>query len=178
MINAQEETRKQITPPYVSVAILERMFEFVSTHNYPSYSSDIFKKQEFNASDASWSVNALKFLGLISDDGTVTPLMAKLRLRGDARQVEVEKIVKAAYKPLFDITNEPHNLPPDKLVNEFITLYDMSRRLAESAARVFIKLCEHGGLRERSQTVAGVINPRTEKKKRGAIKLLRQEKKM
>lgn len=146
-------SKKQITAPYVSVATLEKLVDFISTHNYSLYSSEIFKKQGFNDSDASWSVNTLKFLGLLNDDGTCTPLMAKLRLLGDARKTEIEKIVKAAYKSLFDVMAEPQNLSPDKLVNEFVVVYDMSRRLAESAARVFGRLCEYGGIKEESVSV-------------------------
>lgn len=160
----QETPRKQITPPYLSVAKLEELIDLISNRNYATFSAEIFRKQGFNGTDATWSVSALKFLGVLNDNGTPTPLMAKFRLLGDARKIEIEKIVKDAYRLLFQAITEPQNLPSDKLVNEFVVQYDMSRSLAESAARIFIKLSELAGLKVSGTTIAKTKKPKVVKK--------------
>lgn len=167
----EKDTRKRITPPYLSVTKLEELLDLASNRNYPAYSSEIFKKQGFNDSDASWSVNALKFLGLIDDLGVPTQLMQKLRLTGDLRTAEVEKIVRAAYSPLFETAGQPEQLPMDQLMNEFVIQYGMTRRLAESAARVFAKLCEIAGLKEPGSVAPRKQSPRAEKDRSSQPKL-------
>ena len=62
-MNKEQKTEKKITPPYISVAKLQELIDLVSNRNYSMFSSHIFKKQNFSASDAIWSVSALKFLG-------------------------------------------------------------------------------------------------------------------
>ena len=147
-----KEPNGEVTPPYLSVARLEKVISLASNRNFSNVSYSLFEKYGFNRVDAILAFNVFGFLGLIDKDGNATELMAKLHLQGDLRKKEFEKIIRAAYKKLFDATNNnPHNLGKEDLLNEFAIHYGVSPRIARSAIPVFLKLCEYAGLKEETQ---------------------------
>lgn len=148
MVTNQPETKKQITPPYLSIPKLEDVINYASNRNLTNVSSELFKNYGFNDSDAILAVSTLKFLGVVDDGGQPTDLMAKFRLKGVARKRELESIIRSSYKKLFDATDAPQNLPQDELSNEFVVQYGMTPRVVRSAVLAFLKLAEFGGLKE------------------------------
>lgn len=142
------EQAKAITPPYLSVAKLERTIELVTTRSFNEVSSGLFKNYGFGTAEALLAVNTLKFLGVVDENGTPTELMTKIRLRCEAGKAEFEKIVRTAYKKLFDAVEAPQDLPVDDLANEFHAHYNLSPRIVRTALPVFLKLCEYAGLKE------------------------------
>lgn len=147
---------KGITPPYLSIARLDKTLELLSTRNFTELTVPLFMGYGFGKIDAQLAVSALRFLGIVNDAGQPTELVPKLRLKGDVRKQEFEKIVRAAYKKLFDVIDTPQNLSSDELHNEFIAQYGLSTRVVGAAIRVFIKLCEYAGLKEEGSIVGRV----------------------
>lgn len=96
-------------------------------------------------------MNAIRFLNLVDEKGVPTEHMEKLRLRGDARKKEFEKILRVAYKKLFDVVTAPQELSNEQLANEFVVQYKLSNRVISAAVPAFLKLCEYAGLREEKQ---------------------------
>ncbi|MBX4197754.1 DUF5343 domain-containing protein [Candidatus Parcubacteria bacterium] len=140
---------KILTPPYLSVRKIVEMIELVSSRNYPEgISTDFFKSRGFSSADATLAVNTLKFLNLLKEDGTPTEHMEKMRIKGEDRKPEFEKIIRLGYKKLFDTVDSPHELPKDKLETEFIAVYKLSDRIVASAIPAFYRLCMYAGLRE------------------------------
>jgi len=155
----KEETVRTVTPPYLSVAKIERTIELVSNRNFTEVNVPLFVGYGFNKIDAQLAVSMLRFLGVINEEGESTDLMPKLRLTGEARKTEFEKIVRAAYKKLFGAVDNPQNLPSDDLRNEFVVQYHLSSRVVRTAIPAFIKLCEYAGLKEEGSVVGRIRRP-------------------
>ncbi len=145
--STEPQKPRQITPPYFSVVKLVQTIELISTRNLTEVSVSFFTARGFSPNDALLAFNALKFLGLVNDAGQPTEAMAKLRIQGEARKAEFEKIVRTAYKKLFDSVDNPQNLPQVDLYNEFVAQYGLSKRIATTAIPFFYKLCEYAGLK-------------------------------
>ncbi len=159
------EVNDKITTPYLSVARLDRVIDLASNRNFSTISYSLFEQYGFSRSDAILAFNLFRFLGLVDKNGKATDLMSKLHLHGDVKKQEFEKIVRAAYKKLFDATNgKPHTLNKEELSNEFAIHYNLTPRIVRSAIPVFLKLCEYAGLREETQ--AREVGSKVKKEKR------------
>lgn len=148
-----ENIKNQIKIPYLSAAKMEKLMELVSQRSHTSISLDYFKNYGFGHADAYLAINTLKFLGIIDEDGKSMENQRKFQLRGDARNKEIQEILKSAYKKLFSTTSEPFNLSKDDLINEFMHNYSLSGRVAASAVPAFLKLCEFAGLVEQGSVL-------------------------
>ncbi len=151
-------------PPYVSVVKLENMIDLLSRRNFTDISVSIFTNYGFSKVDALLSISALRFLGFINEDGHVTDAIAGLRLKGEVQKKEFEKIVREAYKKLFDVVDDPQNLSADELSNEFTLQYGISKRIVKTAKPVFLKLCEYAGLKAEGSIVRSKRTFNTKKK--------------
>jgi Family of unknown function (DUF5343) len=144
-----DNEEKKTTPSYLSVRKIGEMVDLVSSRNYPEgITAEFFKSRGFGPADATLAVNTLKFLNLLKDDGMPTEAMEKMRIKGDERKPEFEKIVRLAYKKLFDTVDDPHLLPKEKLATEFIAVYKLSDRIVTGAIPAFYKFCEYAGMRD------------------------------
>ena len=159
-----DEDKKTVPPPYLSVKKVAEVIEFVSSRPFKeAITTRTFTDRKFSLPDAALAVNMLKFLGLIDDGGEATPVMQKMRIKDESRKPEFAKIVKGAYKELFETDTPPYELPADKLHTEFGDAYKVSDRLIRSAIPVFLKMCEYAGFIEekpvqrRTATSSGVI---------------------
>lgn len=158
-----EDTKKQ-KPSYISIQKLEKTIELASNRNFAQVNSAMFTQYGFGPSDAILAVSTLRFLGVVDETGKATPLMAKLRLQGEARKQVFHDLVKNSYKKLFNVSSEAHKLSDEELGNEMIIQYNLSPRVARTAVPVFKKLCEYAGLIEAGTIVAGSPKPRDKSK--------------
>ena len=133
-------------PPYGLVTRLKLVFNMLSTSTYPQITSSVLKKIKFSGSDASLTVSALKFLGLIDQEGKKTELMSSIQLKGEERQKALQGIIKNAYSKLFNASHEANKLNRDELYNNFIMVYGLSGRQASTAVPNFLFLCKEAGL--------------------------------
>lgn len=148
-----EEQKKSNTVPYLSAAKMDKLLQLVSDRSLNNISAAYFKSYGFGEADAYLAMNTLRFLKLVDDNDKPTEHARKFQLRGEARDKEVEPIVRTAYKDLFDSVSEPQNLPKDELINEFMHSYSLSSRIAKSAVPAFLKLCEFAGLVEQGSVL-------------------------
>lgn len=132
------------------------MFAVLSIKTPDTISQVLFISNGFNKLDAMLAISTLKFLGLVDAQNKPTDAMASLRIKGDKRKEEIKKIVEAAYKPLFDNTEAPQNLPKEELHNALSANYPkLSDRVYGAAIPVFYKLCEYAGLKEEGSVRGG-----------------------
>lgn len=137
---------KEYSPPYVAVSRLQEALKLLSTRSFSQVTADEFITRKFSKPDAFQTVTALKFLNLITDDGSVTEKVTSLQLVGDNRIKGLQEIVKWGYSKLFGTTPDANNLSREELHNEFIAVYGISPRLAKTAVPAFIWLCKEAGL--------------------------------
>ena len=72
--------------------------------------------------------------------------MTRLQLKGNERTQAILEILKNAYKKLFETVVEPNKLTKEDLHNDFISVYNLSGRLATTAVPNFLWLCKEAGL--------------------------------
>lgn len=86
-------------------------------------------------------VGALRYLGLIDEQGRPTDQCRLLRTRGPAFKLALQGIIKNAYRDLFESTDLSHD-PRDQVYNYFVTKLGLGPEMATKAARFFISLCQ------------------------------------
>lgn len=140
------DNKIQTNPPYGSINRLKYVFDLFKTHSLSTLNPSDLRSRGFSGSDAFQTIASLKFLGIIDADGKSTEKMKGLQLIGDKRATAIADIVKQAYSKLFDTVSEPNKLNKDELHNDFVSLYNLSGRLATTAVPNFLWLCKEAGL--------------------------------
>lgn len=85
-------------------------------------------------------VGALKFLGLIDDDGRPTEHSRLLKTKGPTYTLALQDIVRNAYSGVFRQLR-PNEVTRDGIYNYFVTEGGLGAEMATKATRFLIKLC-------------------------------------
>lgn len=150
------ETTKTATlvPPYLSISKLNKVIEIFSTRNITEITSKELKGYGFGESDSYLAIAALKFLGLLDNEGNVNrELSKKLQLKGSPKLEALKDIVKKSYSLIFDRVPDPFSISNDELHNEFKIQYNLTPRLATTAIPAFLWLSELAELKEHSELI-------------------------
>ncbi len=151
-----ETAAEKRTPPYISVARLNKMFDILSIKTPDTISNVLFISNGFSTVDALLAISSLKFLGLIDDDKKPTAAMSALRIKGEGRATEIKKIIEQAYKPLFENVEAPYSQTKEDLFNAFSANYPkLSDRVYNAAIPVFLRLAEYAGLKDEGSVRGG-----------------------
>ena len=156
-------------PPYGSVSWYKKFLDLI--HRRKPDKADLeFIRLNIARNRNEYKISkGLRFLGVITEDGTPTEKLDLLRVTGDEYKKNLEQIVKEAYQHLFSkiIVEEAE---PEDVVNYFIGKYDCSMGTSESALRVFVFLCDEAGilLSEKMKTIKIEKVGRLKRKKRVA----------
>lgn len=164
-----EPEKDAVNPPYISVARLERLLELLSTRSFSEITIDYLKAQGLAGTDANLGLATLRFLGISDARGKMLDSVKTFHLRGETRQSGLQSILKTAYKKLFDMSDEAYNLPKEDLINDFVSIYGVTHRVARAAVAAFLHLCGQAGWIVSKETQKRQRS--TEKKVRGANKL-------
>lgn len=146
----EKQVKKLLKPPYLSLSALERVVSLLSTRSLDEITFDYLNNQGFGKSDVYTAIVALRFLGLIDNQGKTTEAAKKLHLQGEPRTKALQEMIRSAYSKLFKTVTEPQKLSSEELHNEFIAQYGITKRIAKSAVPAFLWLCEMAGLKEKS----------------------------
>lgn len=85
-------------------------------------------------------VGALKFLGLIDEEGRPTENSRVLKTKGSTYTLELQNIVRKAYSGVFR-TLKHNELTRDSIYNYFVTEGGLGSEMATKATRFLLKLC-------------------------------------
>ncbi len=86
-------------------------------------------------------VGALRFLGIIDDEGRPTEKSRLLKTKGATFTSALQGIVRSAYKNLFQHLNGNGHSQED-IYNYFITAEGLGPEMASKTARFFVQLCQ------------------------------------
>ncbi len=86
-------------------------------------------------------IGALRYLGLLDEDGRPSDTSRLLKTRGPAFNMNMQAIIKRAYSEIFD-RFELQTVSRDELFNFFITDAGMGTEMAVKATRFFIDVCK------------------------------------
>ena len=156
------DNAKEHSPPYVAVSRLQEALKLLARRSISQVTPQEFTVRNFSKSDAFQTVTALKFLGLINNDGTRTDNITKLQLVGEERTKGLQEIVKSAYSKLFATVPDANKLSRQELYNEFLAVYHISPRLATTVVPAFVWLCSEAGFE--ISTGVEIKNRKTTKK--------------
>jgi hypothetical protein len=85
-------------------------------------------------------VGALRFLGLIDDDGRPTDSSRLLKTKGPTYTLALQDIVRNAYSGVFHKL-KPKEITRDGIYNHFVTEGGLGAEMATKATRFLIRLC-------------------------------------
>ena len=141
-----EKNIKKPNPPYVGGKILKRLLDLLSSRSFSRIRVEDLVTRDFGRSVAYQGLQALRFLGLVDEEGNTTEAVRKLTQKGDPRKTALQEVVRSSYQELFNTVPEPYSLSNDDLHNEFISVYGLSSRLAKSAVPAFLLISAEAGL--------------------------------
>ena len=134
-----------LKPPYGSPLSFKKFFELVQAQKPDKVDSEFLKINGVGAGNEAKVLLGLRFLGLITENGTPTEKLASLRVVGDDFKKNLAAIVTAAYADLMSkVVLE--RAKPENLINYLVTKYGMAGSLARNAAKVFVSLCNESGI--------------------------------
>ncbi|MBI4301300.1 MAG: DUF5343 domain-containing protein [Chloroflexi bacterium] len=90
-------------------------------------------------------VGALKFLGLIDEEGKPTEKSQLLKTRGPAYLLSLQDIIRSAYHKLF-AQNNLKEANREDIYNYFVTEEGVGAEMALKATRFFLALCQIAGI--------------------------------
>lgn len=175
---------EKINPPYPQIGWLKNALDIFGKVRLQKIDSEVIESQNITSKgNGSKIVTFLKFLRVINEEGEIDrEKYLAFSYSGDKRKEEISKIVKEAYREVFEAIPDLQGINFEILINFFISEYHSSRRVAESTAKVFLFLCKESGiqvspeLEEMSEIKKRDSNPinkiKTSEKK---IKLLKRE---
>lgn len=134
-------TKKQDTRyPSARLKGIEEFMAFVQEPDWkPSpINTDLFKKLGMAKGKEGLAVHALKFIGIIDEEGNPTDEFDNLKK--DYRNT-LKRLVQASYSELF-------NLIPPKLANQsrLVNFFGTAVDTAEYQAKLFVWLCKQSGI--------------------------------
>jgi len=86
-------------------------------------------------------IGALRFLGIIDDEGKPTEKSRLLKTKGDTFSKSLQEIVRSAYRDVFQMMNGGQCSHED-IYNHFITFHALGTEMAAKTTRFFIQLCQ------------------------------------
>lgn len=125
--------------------------------------SGTLKKLGIASSNEGALINILKFLGILTDENSKTPLGTKLFTSHDDQkyQEELSSLVREAYSELFDLHGEPTwKLDRDALISFFRGADETSAVTGARQALTFQTLASLAGQRDESVATRGSSGPR------------------
>jgi len=125
--------------PYIPVVWLEKFFDLNQRQKIDKIDAEFVGLNIMGSGHESKIISALRFLGLIDDNGNATPKLASLRVVGEDFKKNLKPIVIEAYHDLTS-TIVLDVAKPENLINFFVQRYDYSQASAKSALRLFVWL--------------------------------------
>lgn len=166
---------KTYNPIYITIPSLKRLIDLLSTRNLPKITVGDLESRKFAKSTGFQAIQGLKFLGVLDADGNTTEKARIFSMQGSGKEEKLEELIREAYSLLFATVPNAEALSRKELHDEFMAIYNLSGRLADSATPAFLWLCVQAGLKinevidviERKPSVKKTIDknlPKPEKK--------------
>jgi hypothetical protein len=141
----QEQTQK-FKPPIRGPDWFDRFFALIQQRRIDSIDRKFVRANiARDPSGASKFLTGLRFLGLINDKGAATVKLESLQLTGDQFRTNLEKVVRVAYKDVFEQIHAK-DFTTDNLRNFFVRQYHMGGGFAVRAVYVFQYLARKAGI--------------------------------
>jgi len=131
---------KSAVPPYGPTTGTIQALQLMRKATPPKVDGDFLRAQKIAPGNEYKVVGALRFLGLIDDNGTPMEKSRLLKTMGSTFTAALQEIVRSAYRELFHYLDVKKATKED-VYNYFITESKLGTEMAAKAARFFITLC-------------------------------------
>ncbi len=131
---------KSAAPPYGPTTGTIQALQLMRKATPPKVDGDFLRAHKIAPGNEYKVVGALRFLGLIDDNGTPMEKSRLLKTMGSTFTLALQEIVRSAYRELFHYLDVKKATRED-VYNYFITESKLGTEMAAKAARFFITLC-------------------------------------
>ena len=140
MVRAARTAGQGLTLPYGPTRGMLQVLQLMRKSTPPKIDGKFLRLNKIAPGNEYKVVGALKFLGIIDDDGRPTQKGRTLKAKGTAFTSALQNIIRAAYKNLFQHLNGGRYTMED-IYNYFITQENLGIEMATKTTRFFIQLC-------------------------------------
>ena len=127
-------------PPYGPAEGMMQGLQLLQRSSPPTVDVTYLKANRVAPGNEYKVVGALKFLGLLDNEGRPTESSRLLKTRGPTFTSALQSIVKKAYERLFRQV-EPREATRERIYNYFVTEAGLGTEMAAKATRFLIGLC-------------------------------------
>ncbi|MBE0479728.1 MAG: DUF5343 domain-containing protein [Dehalococcoidia bacterium] len=129
-----------LIPPYGPSRGTLQALQLLRRTTPPRIDSDFLRVNKIAPGNEYKVVGALRFLGLVDDEGRPTENSRLLKTKGATFTLALQEIVRNTYSGIFD-RFRPRDISRDGIYNYFVTEGGLGAEMATKATRFLIKLC-------------------------------------
>ncbi len=127
-------------PPYGPTRGMLQALELMRRASPAKVDGTFLRRNQIAPGNEYKVVGALRYLGLIDEEGRPTEKSRLLKTKGAAFTSALKDIVRSAYRGLFQWLGEKGS-SPDEIYNYFVTEEGLGVEMATKTTRFFIQLC-------------------------------------
>lgn len=131
---------KSAVPPYGPTAGTIQALQLMRKATPAKVDGDFLRANKIAPGNEYKVVGALRFLGLIDDNGKPTERSRVLKTMGSTFTLALQEVIHSAYRELFRYLDVKRATRED-IYNYFVTEGQLGAEMAAKAARFFITLC-------------------------------------
>jgi len=157
VIRDRELEGKGIVPPYGPTRGTIQALQLLRRTTPTRIDSDYLRVNRVAPGNEYKVVGALRYLGLIDDEGRPTESSRLLKTKGATYTLALQDIVRNGYAGIFQ-KMRPKEITRDGIYNYFVTESGLGSEMATKATRFLIKLCRLAEIElapDTTQTPAG-----------------------
>lgn len=127
-------------PPYGPTRGMLQALELMRRVSPAKVDGNLLRRNQIAPGNEYKVVGALRYLGLIDEEGRPTERCRLLKSKGSAFTSALKDIVRNAYRALFRWLGEKGS-SPEEIYNYFLTEEGLGAEMATKTTRFFIQLC-------------------------------------
>ena len=136
---------KVLLPPYGPVSGMLQGLALLQKGSVARVNEELLRASRIAPGNEYKVIGALKFLGVIDDNGTPTEKGRAFRTKGPVYALALQEAVKRSYEKVFSRV-DIEQATKDDLYNHFIMDWSIGPEMATKASRFFIELCRMGNI--------------------------------
>ncbi|MCL0078746.1 DUF5343 domain-containing protein [Dehalococcoidia bacterium] len=141
MVKPARTAGQGLTLPYGPTRGMLQALQLMRKSTPPKVDGNLLRRNQIAPGNEYKVVGALKFLGIIDDEGRPTEKSRLLKTKGPSFTSALRNIIRSAYKNLFQRLNGGAYTAED-IYNYFVTDEDLTPEMATKTTRFFIQLCQ------------------------------------
>ncbi|MSQ14402.1 MAG: hypothetical protein EXR50_00855 [Dehalococcoidia bacterium] len=136
---------KGVLPPYGPVSGMLQGLALLQKGSVARVNEELLRSSRIAPGNEYKVIGALKFLGVIDDNGAPTENGRAFRTKGPVYALALQEAVRRSYEKVFSKV-DIQQATKDDLYNHFIMDWSIGPEMATKASRFFIELCRMGNI--------------------------------